>query len=495
MTGTRPSVALLPLDDRPVNSDDVAMLATASGAALELPPRRLMPPRGDQADRDGLLAWLRTSAQDADALVVSVNQLLYGGYVASRRTTDPVTPLLDRLAELRATRNEQPDRRIHAFMTLMRTKQINDAGAEPAYWEEYGTRFHRLSTEYYRLEHGLDTAVDEALGDVPRPHVDDYMLRRLRLQTVHLALLELVAEGVVDTLSILVEDSSPESLSTSEREWLTAWIRRLGIEERAQCLPGADEAGGSLVMRALLEHRGLRPRIALECADQAALERIALYEDVPIQQTVVQQVRMLGAELVDDAAEADFVLALHPPAQTPRDWCRRPDDEHRADGAAPALAARIRHHLDAGRRVAVADVADANGADPDLVSSLRDAGLLDRIAGYGGWNTAGNTIGSVLAQGCARMLADDCTSRRAQAKLLTRRLLDDWAYQAGARRTVLGDPEVRIHAVERELVASLDVLGPPADSFAVVPGSVRWPWDRSFEIAFELADGVRTAQG
>ncbi|MER5621766.1 DUF4127 family protein [Streptosporangium sp. NPDC002544] len=487
MSHSRPVVTLLPLDDRPVNTGHVAGLAGTAGTRLRLPPAGLLPARGVPADMDGTARWLEDAAGDSDAVVVSVNQLAHGGFVASRRTTEPLARTLARLDVLRRIRAGRPELPVHAFVTLMRTRKSDGAGAEPEYWDRHGRRFFALSEELYRAEHGRPDAAAHARAEIPEPFVADFFTRRMRLHAMQLACVELVAEGVVDTLSILVEDSTVESVSTSEREWLEAWIGRLGLGDRISCLPGADEAGAVLTTRAALEHAGLRPRVAVACLDPDALGRIAAYEDVAVRDTITDQVAAIGAVLVEDAAQADLVLAVHPPGLPPRDWCSGPDQPERPGDDAVCLAGRARDLLDAGRPVAVADVADANGADPALVMALRDAGLLRRLAGYAAWNTAGNTIGSALAQGCSRLLAADDRQLAEHARTLTHRLLDDWGYQTSARRGVLAaGTAVRPDLVERELGDLLADLGPPADKFRIVPGSVCFPWDRPFEISFEL---------
>lgn len=476
-------VTLLPLDDRPVNTGHVAGLAGTAGTRLRLPPAGLLPARGVPADMDGTARWLERAAGDSDAVVVSVNQLACGGFVASRRTTEPLARTLARLDVLRRIRAARPELPVHAFVTLMRTRKTDGAGAEPEYWDGYGRRFFALSEELYRAEHGRPDAAARARAEIPEPFVADFFTRRMRLHALQLACVELVAEGVVDTLSILVEDSTVESVSTSEREWLESWIARLGLGGRIRCLPGADEAGAVLTTRAALEHAGLRPRVAVACPDPDALGRIAAYEDVPVGDTIADQIAAIGAVLVEDADRADLVLAVHPPGLPPRDWCSGQDQAERPGDDAARLAVRVRDLLDAGRPVAVADVADANGADPALVTALRAAGLLPRLAGYAAWNTAGNTIGSALAQGCSRLLADGDRRLAEHARTLTHRLLDDWGYQTRARS---GVSTARPDLVERELGDLLADLGPPADKFRIVPGSVCFPWDRPFEIAFEL---------
>ncbi|TDE14263.1 DUF4127 family protein [Jiangella asiatica] len=496
MTGAT-TVTLLPLDDRPVNTSQVATLAEVAGARLLLPPGHLVPPGGEPGDVDGLSAWLEAAAATSDAVVVSVNQLAFGGFVASRRTVEPLATVLARLDVLRRLRATAPDRPIHAFVTLMRTKAFDDAGAEPPYWATHGRRFFALSRELHQAEHGLPSDAEAARAAVPATSAVDFFTRRMRLHSVQLACIELAAAGVIDTLSILVEDSTVESVSTSEREWLEAWIRRLDLADRLRCLSGADEAAAVLVTRAVLARAGRRVAVAVECVDPDALGRVATYEDVPVGQTVAAQIECVGGELVEDLGAADLVLAVHPPGEPPRDWCRWPVVPDRSDDtAATRLAARVRQLLDAGHRVTVADVADANGSDPALVKALREAGVLRQLAGYGGWNTAGNTIGTAVAQGCVHLLAGTSEQRAGHSRSVIHRLLEDWGYQNLARRAIIESGTLPpTEEVTDVLDARLAELGPVGATVRIRPGSVRFPWNRAFEIDFELEARTREDDG
>ena len=96
-----------------------------------------------------------------------------------------------------------------------------------------------------------------------------------------------------------------------------------------------------------------------------------------------------------------------------------------------AWIAELKKALDSGARVALCDVAFPNGADNLLMDEVTRSGdILNRLIAFGGWNTAGNTTGTVLAQ-CA-------ASKRGGKDELNRqfvfeRLLDDWYYQANLR--------------------------------------------------------------
>ena len=74
-----PIIAVLPLDDRPVSCDLPARVGAIAGAEVRLPPRDLLGNLERPADRAALGAWLLEAAQDADAVVVAIDTLAYGG--------------------------------------------------------------------------------------------------------------------------------------------------------------------------------------------------------------------------------------------------------------------------------------------------------------------------------------------------------------------------------------------------------------------------------
>ncbi|MBC8159906.1 MAG: DUF4127 family protein, partial [Roseiflexaceae bacterium] len=168
--------------------------------------------------------------------------------------------------------------------------------------------------------------------------------------------------------------------------------------------------------------------------------------------------------------------------------------------ALATLADELRARIATGQAVAVADVAYPNGADPALMNVLREHVDLAALASYGAWNTAGNTIGSVVAQSFAARLIDSAAGRDAQARFLVHRFVEDWGYQHLVRATVreqlrettgYHDPRTpaavaaTVAQIEAGLQAFLARL-PFAAHYQIAPGSVRLPWGRTFEIDFEL---------
>ena len=151
--------------------------------------------------------------------------------------------------------------------------------------------------------------------------------------------------------------------------------------------------------------------------------------------------------------------------------------------------------MEAGQPAGIADIAFANGADNALLRELQNRGLLFKLQAYSGWNTATNSTGFALGTGilASRMTED------ARDQLLLQRYLDDWAYQANVRTTLmdqfenmrqdiysaLGSKHAAAAARATDLLRKFAMENlPPFDGLDDLQAD--FPWDRGFEIDVQL---------
>lgn len=99
------TLALVPLDERPVNTRYPQMLGAIGGAKVLLPPLDVRGLKRVPADINAIAAWLEASANTADAAIVSCEYLGFGNLIASRITDNSAA---DILARLRLTGGNQP---------------------------------------------------------------------------------------------------------------------------------------------------------------------------------------------------------------------------------------------------------------------------------------------------------------------------------------------------------------------------------------------------
>ncbi|WP_020076608.1 DUF4127 family protein [Cryocola sp. 340MFSha3.1] len=495
-------IALVPLDERPVNVQLPRQVAAIAGAELILPPAEAMPDFRRPADIAALHGWLRelVRSDGVDRLVVCVDTLVHGGIIPARITSDTTTTALARLDLLRELKAVAPTLRITAASLIMRASDSYSPVEEPEYWADWGRELHALGGDLHRafevdVARG-EGAVQPLATTVPDDVRSDFERRRLRNHTINLAALALHEEGTVDTLTLTADDTAPYSAGSAEQVWLRHWARALPGGGDVLMYPGADEVGAVLVARALASGVGV-PSWRIVCGEPDGLDRVPNFENAPLRESLARQIVAAGGRVAAPEESADLVVVAHAPDPSRGDFFgTRPASD---PAATEATVAAVRTALAGGSIVALADVRFSNGGDPDLVDRLAAEGLLLQLASYGGWNTAGNSIGGAVAQATALWAgrATGHADETAVGEALLTRVLDDRAYQSGTRLAMhaaefggsIGPVDAArqraaVARITRELGEYLSGLLPEGEAWRI--DGVTLPWARSFEIEIAL---------
>ncbi len=497
-------LVFVPLDDRPATRETVLDLLPLTGAAWDTPPRDLLGHYRRPADLDALWRWVEREAGPADAMIASSEVLVHGGLVASRLSVDPLDVLwrrLDRLKRLAA--------RIPTYLSAVNPR-IPSGGAEeePGYWEEHGDALRGYSAH---LDAGEQTDADarvhqalDALETVPAAVVDDLLRRRRRQLVVNLELVVLTARGDLRALLIGQDDAEPFGLTRADLSVLRRFRERTDAV-RVHLSAGADELGARLLARVVNDAAASRPRVAVRYTFPEARRSVPRYEHAPLEETIAAHLEAAGCTVADD--EPEILLWVH---NFPGVQQRESIDQR---GAPPApvrmVTAALAEAAARGIICGCADVRFANGADDSLIRSLLAREDFTGLAGYAGWNTCSNSLGTVVAQAVlayhAHVHLSQVRYRQVRRRYLARRLLDDWGYQTIVRPylarevvpTLNADPahlgsladRVREAALQRfreQVLPSVErVFGTPA-----LVG-LSFPWDRLFEIDLELPDDAQ----
>lgn len=475
----QPTIAVIPLDDRAVNYECLALLGQAAGSRMIMPPKAWLgtPWRTGQMERLG--AWLREVAPGADALIVALDTLGYGGLVDSRRSTASLETVLARLHLLRELKDAQPDLTILAYSVLMRVTRGNDAEEEKPYWGLYGARIFRMSVIEDRVTMAVATAAERAelaaLRDaVPAEFVADYRQGRARNHAVNRAMIEWAAAGVFDYLIIPQDDTVDYGWNIAEGRALRRLVQQLGVTARVSIYPGADETDMLLLARYAAGRAGLHPKVWLRLSGSTAAQVITAYEDRPLTELVKAHLGPLGGILVDAPEAADLLLYVNAPAEVqgngPDQYALLLRDDELAALPEPARQAVLAYRgqpsiadtlrelytvrrdlpefvrslaaaLAADHSCAVVDVAYVNAGDLALGELLASQVELSQLAAYAGWNTAGNSLGSALAQVVIRHLqrlhGTTADALAAHARLLFLRLVEDYLFMGRLRTQIM----------------------------------------------------------
>ncbi|MEO7716611.1 MAG: DUF4127 family protein [Capsulimonas sp.] len=509
-------IALVPLDERPVNTRYPQMLGEIAGAEVLLPPADSLGLQREPADLDAVTRWLREAPQTASAAIVSCDYLGYGNLINARISQDSAAAVLGRLGVLEEVGAAIP---VHAFSLITRVANADNCVEEPLYWEQWGTRFYKWARLTHRSETELLTGEERVIlkdldAQIPADLKADWLMRRLRNHAVNLGLIDLAARGKIASLLLTSDDTAAHGFPSRERDWLRGWPRLIGpaLSGRLHMYPGADEVGSALVAQLINAHHGRTPRVWVEYAIPGDEEIIAPYEDRPVRETVLGQIAACGCVVAESVDACDFVLGVVTPSPRRTDYRLEYADEDRRDRTAPyqKFLTRLGALQSFGVPVALGDVAYPNGGDPlfsDLLLAKGAALRPGALSAYGAWNTAGNTLGVVVAHGVCALYIDGVPQRAAaQTRFLAHRFLEDWGYQTVARRAARDiveerhgrrDPDPNSPEEQAETRAIIEshltqLLGKLQQAgvgvgLALTPGSVRLPWRRTFEVDFDLA--------
>ncbi|MDR7334531.1 DUF4127 family protein [Roseateles asaccharophilus] len=478
----------LPVDGRPVVRAQVQQLvALAEAFQLRCPEIAELGDFRIPADREHLAQWLVQQREHAAGWVLSLDMLVYGGLIPSRFIDDDEAGLRERLSLLRKLK--RPGVPLTAFAATMRISNNCVAEEEKPYWNPYGADLWAWSfhTDRHALTGDGDslTRAEAAAMRVP-PHIrDDYRATRTRNFAINLAALDFVEQGVIDRLVLPQDDTAEYGFNIAERRALQAEVARRGLTDRVLIYPGADEVMHTLSAWVVGKLRGDAPlRINVLPTDAAHWERLVpLYEDRPLPLSLAAQLQAVGAVQAGD--DAELLLLVHSQGHSQGDWAMRKLLPQRVGVDADAWTA-----VTSAPAVAVADDAHANGGDPAFVAELAAHLPLTSLAGYAGWNTSSNRIGSLLAQ---LVLAHGRWTAIDNQAVVALRLAEDLQWQARLRQRLRDRiDEPALPSAELEQQAQALVLDEANIWLATMGFTQRirraWlPWRRTFEIGLEVA--------
>ena len=488
------TLVFVPLDNRPVCLDYTVQTMEAAGWEVKTPPREFIANEKNLGEPEKMMEWLAHNADDAVAIVASSDALIYGGLVASRTHSIPLEVLQARAQRLIDFRSKQGgQKQVYLFATIMRSPKASGAPVEPAYYKEWGPKLFRLGAledkrELKLLRRREAKELAALQKEIPSAIIKDlYTRRQNNIMTTEL-LLHGVESGDFDYFLIGRDDTAPFSQAHREARSMEILVNELP-KERIRFFAGADQLGLVLLTRAAKRLQYELPLVNVTYAAGVGGQTVPSYEDDTVAESSKQHIYAAGAFPVRLRRHADLVLAVNTPKNGKTLEASSSVNNYKVPDATKnfvSKVARLSNHCP----VALADVKFGNGADNGLVKTLFDQGLAYKLASYGGWNTAGNSLGFALGQG----LMSREYGAGAKKVLLEQRYLDDWAYQANVRLQAYtqliwpnywpnsGLEGEQLTAAEAFISREMVRLAEPYLGQAVYEYRYSLPWKRMFEV-------------
>jgi hypothetical protein len=497
---------LVPLDNRPITYIFPQMVARIAGVDALMPPRSIMGSLQADSPAEQLNSWLSETLtkRSPQCLLVCADSIIYGGLISSRRTTLTSNQLLDRAKVISLWKKQHPSlAKVFVQSSIMRVSDNYDNTEEKMYWARFGREIFSWSEALHRL--AAQRIVQDATGSreasaklqqlearIDAGVREDYLSTRRRNFQINKRLLDYAQAGNIDLLIYSQDDSAQYGLNVLEKQRLLEDAQARGLKN-VLAYAGADEVLLTMLARLLLQTVQRAPSAQLAFSPDNGRQIISLYEGQTLSESVNNQLTAAGVK-VTDGANADLQFIVHTSGSRQGDHIQLPGHpDLRNLSTAAAVETTLSLISSSTLPVVVCDVAYANGADPALVEGLlARPELFEKIWGYAGWNTSGNTFGSAIAMGVARWCAEQSNrgGNTAFKDALFVRLSDDWAYQACVRQELQGD--LSQDKLNQLMAPHLDRIATAIKHRPSV--QLRLPWQRSFEIEVQLGDPLHAGR-
>lgn len=493
-------ILLLPLDERPCNYHYPAMMPKTN-CELILPPQDIMGYKKTAADTDKISKWLLENVSKADALILSLDMLIYGGIVPSRLHHTDVDTLIKRADIVKELRRIKPQLKIYAFELIMRCPDYNTSDEEPDYYGEYGGDIHKYG-KYSHIEKLRELTSEEKAdfelvkSRVPSEYLDDFITRRKANIAVLMHNLEFIKDGTFDYFVVPQDDSAVYGFTAVDQVTVREFFKTNILHLKTAMYPSADEIGLTLLARAVSEINDVKLKVYVKYASEKGKYLIPEYEDRIISETVKYHILTAGCVQVYSLMEADIVLAVNAAPIALRlgdpNWTIPYDIERNL----AEFVNYIEYAKSQNKTVAIADVAILNRADIELTALLNSRDLLYKVDAYAAWNTSSNTIGTTLCQAILYKIGND---KDGNISFLAHRYYEDIAFMAEARGYVsdrLHEKGLTIFEIDGingeiskwvyELVCEYMQNHYPKVAEKVDKVYLNMPWNRMFETDIKL---------
>ncbi|WP_288909125.1 DUF4127 family protein [uncultured Megamonas sp.] len=374
---------LIPLDTRPPCQKMVIDTGKMAGVQIITPPSEIMDYYTRQGDTKEIQRWLMDNIDKADGVIVSIDQLLHGGLLASRESGTKQDESQILLKFMRDLKTKAKDKPIYAFNVLPRITPPPTLESD----SKKMIKISRLIDEISIFENEDDIKLLADLKeDIKQEDLDIYLDLFRRNTALNKELINLAKEGIITKLVIGQDDGEDFGIPNMEKKSLINYVHSLGTSNDVVMITkGADEVALSLLANFVQTKTNYRPKVYVEYNDEKAMRIVMPFMAGSVGSTVEEKLVMANAKKVNSPQEAGLILYVF-----------IGNDENMSTQRQSAL--KIKNYLEQGKKVALVDLSKHFSANEVLFPTLLKEDVpINELTSYAGWNTASNSIGTALA--------------------------------------------------------------------------------------------------
>lgn len=415
-------VILVPLDTRPPCQKMVVDAGKMAEIEIITPPAEIMDYYTRKGDSKAVQKWLLENIAQADGAIISVDQLLHGGLLASReaQTTDAErTELVNFLHKLRQKAGDKP---IYAFNILPRITPTPTLESD----SKKIIKISRLIDEISIFQNVDDMKlVDELKEDIDENDLHIYLDLFKKNTAMNKDLIRLTQENTLTKFVIGQDDGEDFGVPNMEKRSLQNYLHALHVPtDKVMITKGADEVALSLLANFVQAKTQYRPKVYVAYNDEKAVGTIMPFMAGSVGSTVREKLIMSEAVEVNSPDKAGLILYV---------FIGNDDNLNTRRKA----TLEIKKYLAQGKKVALVDLSKHFSAGETLFPQLLAENVpINELTCYAGWNTASNSIGTALANAVIYKAArpqfnttnDILTLEYNRLTLLYNRILEDYYY-------------------------------------------------------------------
>lgn len=265
------------------------------------------------------MMWVQNNASQADAMVLSIDSLVYGGLVDSRKHNLSMDVLTRRIEKVEDLHRQFPKKPIYAFSTVMRSPWAGGKGVEPDYYLQVGSDIYQLASLQAKMDSDNLTPQERSdwfaiMRRIPQEYLQDWFNRRNKNMSINYRLIEDTRKGMFAYYSLGHDDNSVKTQSSLESKYLELVGKDIPKEQFGS-FPGADQLGLLLITRANNDFTGYHPKVTIIYPLGGGEKTVPSYDGQAIGKTIKEHIEAIGG-VVTDTEKPDLLLAVNTPLTT-----------------------------------------------------------------------------------------------------------------------------------------------------------------------------------